>query len=115
LTKYEGTLDNGTFAEDEFVYQDSALIFDRPEARVYAAVEGGSIDFLYVTNVKNVWQTGTSNGVATGNTSEAQFTVTAKYEGELIPDSGEVLYIENISPVSRSNTQTETIKLILEF
>jgi hypothetical protein len=115
LTKYVGTLDNGTFAEDEFVYQDSALIFDRPEARVYAAVEGGAIDFLYVTNVKNVWQTGTSNGVATGNTSEAQFTVTAKYEGELIPDSGEVLYIENISPVSRSNTQTETIKLILEF
>ena len=115
LTKFTGTIDDGTFEEDEYIYQDSALIYDRPEARVYAAVEGGATDFLYVTNVKNVWQTGISNGVSTGNSSDAQFTVTAKYDGELIPDSGEVVYIENISPVSRSNTQTETIKLILEF
>ena len=115
LTKLAGTLDSGTFAEDEFVYQDSATIYDRPEGRLYAAVEAGSTDYLYLTNVKNVWQTGAANGVATGNSSDAQFTVTAKYNGELIPDSGEVVYIENISPVSRSNTQTETIKLILEF
>lgn len=115
LTKMAGTIDTGTFTEDEYVYQDSALIYDRPEGRVYAAVEGGATDFLYLTNVKNVWQTGQGNGVTTGNSSQARFTVTAKYEGELIPDSGEIVYIENISPVSRSNTQTETIRLVLEF
>ena len=115
MTKLAGTIDSGTFTEDEYVYQNSALIYDRPEGRVYAAVEGGATDYLYLTNVKNVWQTGSSNGISTGNSSGAQFTVSAKYEGELIPDSGEIVYIENISPVSRSNTQTETIKLILEF
>jgi hypothetical protein len=115
LTKMVGTIDDGEFIEDEFVFQDSALIFDRPEGRLYAAVEAGPTDYLYLTNIRNVWQTGSSNGISTGSTSEAQFTVSAKYDGELIPDSGEVVYIENISPVSRSNTQTETIRLVLEF
>lgn len=115
LTKLEGSISAGTFTEDEFVTQPSAVTQSQPSARVYAAVEGGGTDYMYLTNVKNIWNITGGNQVATGNTSEAQFTVSAKYDGELIPDSGEVIYIENISPVSRANTQTETIKLILEF
>lgn len=111
LTKLAGTIDDGVFTEDEFVTQDSALTYDQPSARVYAAIEDGATDYLYVTNVRNTF----TNNVASGNTSDAQFTVTNKYEGELIPGSGEVVYIENLSPISRSNTQTETVKLILEF
>ena len=34
---------------------------------------------------------------------------------ELDPDSGEVIYIENRKPISRSSDQTEDIKLIVEF
>jgi hypothetical protein len=34
---------------------------------------------------------------------------------ELAPDSGEVIYIENRKPISRSSDQTEDIKLIVEF
>lgn len=115
LTMLTGTLDSGIFIEDEFVFQDSASAFDRPQGRVYAAVEGDSSDFLYLTNVKNVLQTGSSNGIATADSSEAQFTVINKFDGELVIDSGEVVYIENISPVSRANTQTETIRIVLEF
>jgi hypothetical protein len=116
LTKFGGTINAGTFTEDEYITQDSAVApYDTPSARLYAAVEDGGTDYLYVTNVLNTWQTGAANGVSTGNTSDAQFTVLNKYEGELVPGSGEVLYIENVSPISRSNTQSETIKLILEF
>jgi hypothetical protein len=115
LTKLAGEI-VGTFTADEQVTQDSAVApYDTPSARVYAAIEDGATDYLYVTNVQNVWQTGLSDGVATGNSSDAQFTVLAKYEGELVPGSGEVVYIENLAPISRSNNQTETIKLILEF
>ena len=38
-----------------------------------------------------------------------------KYEGDFVRGSGEVIYIENIEPISRSNSQSETIKLIVEF
>lgn len=34
---------------------------------------------------------------------------------ELDPDSGEIIYIENRKPISRSSDQTEDIKLIVEF
>lgn len=111
LTKLAGTIDSGSFTEDEYITQESAVTYSQPSARVYAAVEAGATDFLYVTNVRNTL----TNNVATGNTSEAEFTITNKYEGELTPGSGEVVYLENLSPISRSNSQTETVKLILEF
>lgn len=117
LTKLGGTFSAGTpFANDEFVTQYSAVIYAQPSARIYTTTLNESgVDYLYVTNVKNVWETGANDGVATGTTSDAQFTVLNKYEGELVPGSGEVMYIENVSPISRSDSQTETIKLILEF
>ena len=34
---------------------------------------------------------------------------------ELQPDSGDIIYIENRKPISRSSDQTEDIKLIVEF
>ena len=116
LTKFGGTVTSGTFAADEYVTQFSAVPYAKPSARVYAVIDNlEGTDFLYVTNVQNTWQQGADDGVSTGNTSDAQFTVTAKYEGELVPGSGEVVYIENLAPISRSSQQTETIKLILEF
>lgn len=116
LTKFAGTVTSGTFAADETVTQYSAISYAQPSARVYAVIDDlVGTDYLYVTNVQNTWQQGATNGISTGNTSDAQFTVTAKYEGELVPGSGEVVYIENLAPITRSNSQTETIKLILEF
>jgi hypothetical protein len=40
---------------------------------------------------------------------------TYKYEGDFVRGSGDIIYIENIEPILRSNSQSETIKLILEF
>jgi hypothetical protein len=46
-------------------------------------------------------------------------TTTATLDGIIDPeinkDSGELLYIENISPVTRNINQTEDIKLVLEL
>lgn len=118
LTRYVGTIDSGAFIEDETVTQDAAVSYATPSARVYTVVENGATDYMYVTNVQNIFQTNASpdsDGIVTGANSQASFTIAAKYDGELVPDSGEVLYLENLSPIARSNSQTETIKLILEF
>jgi hypothetical protein len=34
---------------------------------------------------------------------------------ELQPDSGDIIYVENRSPISRATDQTEDIKIIVEF
>lgn len=118
LTRFVGNLTTGTFFEDETVTQDSAVIHAQPSAKFHSFVENGTTDEFFVTNVENVFQTEASedsDGVITGSNSAAQFVVTAKFNGDLVPDSGEIVYLENLSPISRANTQTETIKLILKF
>lgn len=101
------------FIPDEVVTQDAAVIYSQPEARFHS----GNNTTMYVTNIQNIFRTSAdpgSDGIITGD-SGAQFTVTAKYSGELVPDSGEVLFIDHLSPITRANNQTETVKILLEF
>lgn len=118
LTMFAGVLQAGSFITDETVTQDSAITYAEPNAKVYSITDTGSTDYLYLTNVRNTFQTSgspDSDGIVVGANSQATFVVSAKYDGDLIPDSGDILYIENLSPISRSNSQSETVKLILSF
>lgn len=118
LTMFKGTLNTPGFIDDEIVTQDNAITYAQPQARFHSIVDNAGVDndYMYVTNVFNVFQTEDSpdsDGVIAG--SAGRFTVKAKYNGWLVPDSGEILYLENLSPITRANNQSETIKLILEF
>lgn len=119
LVKLVGTLVGTPFIEDEFVYQSTADLNSQPIARVHSLVDnGGNNSIMYLTNVTGIFQTQgspDSDGIVVGNTSGAQFTVDAKFNGDIVPDSGEVLFIENLNTITRANNQTETIKLILQF
>lgn len=119
LTKFIGSL-NGIeeFIEDETVTQSSLISYAQPEAKFHSFVENGSTDELYVTQVSNIFRTNVdvgSDGIITGSNSEASFTVTAKYNGELVPDSGKILYLESFNPIERSDSQSESVKLIISF
>lgn len=114
LKLFTGDLLTGPFEEDEVVTQTSAITFAQPVARYHS----GNSTYMYVTNANNIFQTETSpdsDGIITGSTSEAQFTVTNTYPGELVVDSGKVMYIENLSEITRTSTQTEAVKLIIQF
>jgi hypothetical protein len=50
-----------------------------------------------------------------GGTSAATGTITAVANAGLQPYSGDVLYIENRSPISRAADQIEDVKLVIEF
>jgi hypothetical protein len=50
-----------------------------------------------------------------GITSGAVATVTKVYQQELVYNSGDILYVENINPVTRANNQQETINIIFNF
>lgn len=66
---------------------------------------------LGIVNVSDVDDLNTFEGISSG----AVASLSAVTIPDLVNGSGEVLYVENIIPVVRSNTQSETIKLIIEF
>ena len=121
LTEFVGVMGTGaTFAADEVILQAAAIPEAEPTAYFHSLLQAnsGPNSVIYATNVRNIFQdigSTDSDGTITGQTSGASFILYNKYNGELVPDSGDVVYMENLSPVTRSNTETETIKLLLSF
>lgn len=108
--KVVGTLTSqATFVEDELVTQ--------------AGTNGNG--YFYSSNntvVRLVNKKGTLNqsDISTtysivGSNSGAVFDVSGLVEADVVHGTGDVIYIENFSPLSKNTGQTETIKLILEF
>lgn len=50
-----------------------------------------------------------------GNSSSVTATITSVTDTPIVPYTGEIIYRENRSPVSRAETQTEDIKLVVKF
>lgn len=109
LRKYVGILSSGEFTEDETVFQED---LETANGLFHSIEYDGGIYELYLTNQTGIINT--SNTIK-GNTSNAVFTITSKYKGDIVEGVGEVLYLENILPITRANTQSETIKILLEF
>jgi hypothetical protein len=104
LVAYSGTI-NGTFQADEYVYQTSL-------ATANARFQSSNATHVLVTNQFGVINT---NGTIVGNSSQAVLTITNKYNGDLVVGSGDTIYLQNGPAVSRSNTQTETIRLVIDL
>lgn len=110
--RYRLTVDfiSGTFQADEQVYQNNIILANG----IFHSVQSvnATAGFVNLTNVKGV-----INGAETivGVDSGAIANVQGRVEPDLVKYSGEVLYLENISAVTRSNTQSEQIKIVLKF
>lgn len=103
--RYSFTPLTGTFTADEVVYQTSVQLAN-------AYFHSNTSANIYLTHVKGTLNTSnTIVGLSSGATANLLF----HYPPDLIACSGEVLYIENESPITRSASQTETIKIILQF
>ena len=102
---YTYTPVSGTFTPDEKVYQFAPEITN-------AVFHSASSSNIYFTHIKGILNTG---NVVIGMSSGAVANLTFHYPPDLVPNSGEVLYLENGNPISRASNQTETIKFILQF
>lgn len=113
ITKFVGTLNSGTFSDNELILQGIQLTSSTPSAVYFTSNNAPGIDsdILYATKLYNSF----SPGVLTGMDSGATFTYQYKYNGDLIKDSGDILYLENLNYITRDPNQSETIKIILEF
>ncbi len=67
---------------------------------------------MFVTNQLGIINT---SDTVVGQTSGATFTITSKYPGDIVVDSGDVIYIENFPAIERASDRSETIKVIVEF
>ena len=103
--RYTFTALSGTFTTDEVVYQTDIQLTN-------AIFHSNTSSSIYLTAVRGALNTGnTLIGVSSGATANLLF----HYPPDLLVGSGEVLYIENENPITRSASQTETVKIILQF
>jgi hypothetical protein len=107
MYKYEVDLKSLQFNEDETVYQQDLAVSN---AVFHSMV--GSNTIMYVTN--QIGNFNIANDII-GLTSGAVATIVNKYTPELVYGTGDILYIENVEPITRQTDQTETFKIILEF
>jgi hypothetical protein len=112
LYKYEGVMTSGTFEENEMVYQVDT---SNSHAWLYATVNAGASLEFYTSNQTGSFIINDELNTIVGETSEAVAQLTSKYSPELVFGSGDVLFVENIEPVERTNAQQETVKIVFEF
>lgn len=111
LQRFVGAVDSGSFAADDIITQSSGVPQQTPKAYVHSIDTSGT-DTLYLSNVHSIFSTGAGNTVSGNN---GTFTISNKYTGDLVKDSGQILYLENFQPLTRNTSTSETIKLILEL
>lgn len=121
LTRLVGTFPSGgtNFITDEAIQQESLITYAMPRGAFHSInlTAGIDNDVMYISNkfgIYNLDPAGVRNivGVTSGATLE---NLTNKYPGDFVVGSGQVLYIENLDPITRSGNKSEIIKIILEF
>jgi len=103
--KYTYNVGDGTFEQDEQVYQ-----LELVTANAY--FHSNDANYFYLTDLKGIINAGNS---LFGVDSSASVTLNTRLPPDIVEGSGEVLYIENVDPIARSSSQSESIKLILKF
>ena len=121
LTRLVGNFPSGgtDFLTDENIQQNSLISYAMPRGAFHHIELGGGVDddIMYISNkfgIYNLDPGGVRNivGLTSGATLE---NLSNKYPGDFVVGSGQVLYLENLDPITRSGNKSEIIKIILEF
>ena len=120
LSRLAGNLEaGGNFTEDEEISQTNLITYTQPKGFVHHIEAGGGAndDVLYITNETGIFALDPSNlKPIIGESSAATLSyLSAKYKGDFIKDSGQVIYFENVQPISRDTDKSEVVKIILRF
>jgi hypothetical protein len=119
LTQLIGTFSSGgvPFLEDEEIKQESLIAYAQPRGRVHHFEEIEGSDRLWISNKFGIFNLD-PRGIRdiAGEVSSAELSpLLNKYNGDFVVGSGEVLYLENLDPITRNDNKSEIIKIVLEF
>ena len=125
------TSPSGTFTADEEINQattgavgkvvewDSAnniLYYIQTRFNDEGCDANGNLTAFSGTNTITGQSSGASATPASSSTTVDSIVFTSGYNaGEIDADTGDVMYVENRSPITRAADQTENVKLIIEF
>lgn len=119
LTRLIGTFSSGgvPFIEDEEIRQESLIGYAAPRGKVHHLDITEGSDILWISNrfgIFNLDERGVRD--IAGQVSDAELSpLLNKYPGDFVVGSGEVLYVENLDPITRNDNKSEIIKIVLEF
>jgi hypothetical protein len=103
------TQGSGDYTQDEFVYQGASLTTSSFSGQILSWDSTNA-----VATIINTTGTPTSRSLVGANSFTSRFvsTITTR---ELSPRSGQVMYVDNFIPITRSSDQTEDFKIVLKF
>lgn len=100
---------SGDYVENELLYQGTDVSNTTFRGNILTWNAATSV----ITTINN---TGTlSSGLLVGANSGVSRELVSFETGDLEPYSGQVLYTDNIKPITRDNDQTEDFKIIIKF
>lgn len=119
LTQLIGTFSTGgvPFIEDEDIRQESLIGYATPRGKVHHFETTDGTDRLWISNRYGIFNLD-PRGVRdiAGEVSSAELApLLNKYNGDFVVGSGDVLYVENLDPITRNDNKSEIIKIVLEF
>lgn len=112
MDKVVGSYVSGTLQENEVVFQGNNLSEATMTGWVHSIEDAGGTITVYITDRFGTIDTGAS---LKGNTSGASLSISDKYEAELIPGTGRILYVENSTAVTRDEDQSEELNFLISF
>ena len=105
---------NGTFARNEFI---QGLTSTANAYTVSSNVVSGNgyIKYIQSFNITSNFKPFTINETIIGKTSGATAVVSNLMYREVLQDTGDIIYLENRTPISRTSAQTDNLHLVIEF
>lgn len=121
LTRLVGDFSSGStpFIEDELVTQNNLIPVAKPAGYLHHSEinTGTDDDILYISKeygIFNLDPEGARDIIGSSSEGTLRY-LSNKYKGDFVKGSGEVVYYENLDPITRSENKSEIIKIILEF
>lgn len=108
MPHHVGSISSGSFNLNEYIYQED---INSSNAILHSIVSGSEGLRLFYTNHKGLGSTANVIGANSG----ATFTVDSSRKSDIKFGSGEILFVENISPVTRTANTSETFQIIFEY
>ena len=102
LNKVNINIVSGTFEQDEQFKQGNTIGYIHSSNS--SVLYGYNLNFPLKTNINII-----------GQSSGAIASVTKVYPKEIIKNSGDIIYIENIESITRQSNQSEIFKLAITF
>lgn len=107
-TRIAFTAASGIIPEDSKVYQVSESISN-------AYFHSANSTYVFLTSERGPINADPAEVLFQSNGASYYTLGSVKYTPDIVKGSGQVLYIENNSPISRAASQSETIRLIIKF